>query len=556
MIRRVALFCLPIGCAATLFAQPHLATHVLHGKVVKTLRENVSEPVPNANITLEQTGKSVTSNSLGLFFLPLPSSFPAGEEIIINIDAPGHAIFQPVGGRARVPRELEKDIVSFELLPRGSPLFFSHEHLVELLKGVAEKSAKDVRAADNNKQKTPPDLSRYLEEWAHQYGFGLDEVKAEVDRWANEVEKKQENIYELGLAAFAKRNFSEAGARFLDSARQNEHKLQETRSREQQLTADTIRDYRLAGDSYSNFYDFAKSAEYYEKALSLTDRGRDPQLWASVSVSCGIAREELGIRTAAADAVPNILKARSHFEGALEVYIREQAPQNWAATQNNLGAALRELAARSEGADGVQALNDAVSAYRRALEVYTREQLPRDWAMTQNNLGNALRDLAGRSKGAAAVQALNDAMSAYRQALEVYTPGQLPQDWAMTQNNLGNALWTLAGRSEGEAGMQALNDAVSAYRRALEVRTREQLPQDWAMTQNNLGTALSDLAARSEGAVGVQTLNDAVSAYRRARSQNPRTTAAGLGDDAEQLRTCTPRSGRAERRRGWGASAE
>ncbi len=146
------------------FAQPQPTAHVLHGKVVKTLRENVSETVPKANITLEQTGKSVTSNSTGLFFLPLQSSFSAGEEITINIDAPGYAIFQPVGGRARVPKELEKDSVSFELLPRGSPRFFPHEHLMGLLKGVAEKSASDFRSAGDNKQKAPPDLSRYPEE--------------------------------------------------------------------------------------------------------------------------------------------------------------------------------------------------------------------------------------------------------------------------------------------------------------------------------------------------------------------------------------------------------
>jgi hypothetical protein len=141
MTRRVVLFCLLIGCTASLFAQSQPAARFLHGKVVKTLRENVSEAVPNANITLEQTGKSVTSNSLGLFFLPIPQSFPAGEEITINIDAPGYAIFQPVGGRARVPKELEKDIVSFELLPRGSPRFFSHEHLVALLRSKVEELA-------------------------------------------------------------------------------------------------------------------------------------------------------------------------------------------------------------------------------------------------------------------------------------------------------------------------------------------------------------------------------------------------------------------------------
>ena len=146
---RLALLCSLIACNAELFAQP--ATRMLRGKVVRTLSENVSQPVPNGNITLEQTGKSVTSNSAGLFLLPL-GSFLEGEEITINIGAPGYAIFQPVGGHLLVPRQFQKMIVAFELLPLGSPRFFSHDHLVALLKGVAEKSARDVRTPEN-KQK-------------------------------------------------------------------------------------------------------------------------------------------------------------------------------------------------------------------------------------------------------------------------------------------------------------------------------------------------------------------------------------------------------------------
>src|SRR5580704_10909482 len=105
---RVALLCSLIGCTALVVGQNPPTARVLHGKVVKTLRENVSEPIPNANITLEQTGKSVTSNSAGLFFLPLPASFLEGEEITINIGAPGYAIFQPVAGHTRVLGNFKK----------------------------------------------------------------------------------------------------------------------------------------------------------------------------------------------------------------------------------------------------------------------------------------------------------------------------------------------------------------------------------------------------------------------------------------------------------------
>jgi tetratricopeptide (TPR) repeat protein len=250
-----------------------------HGKVVK-LREGSSDPVANANVTLEQSGKMVTTNSAGLFFMPLPAELQEGEEIRFGIDVPGYAVFEPAEGRSRIPHELRKDIVMFGLLPKSSPKFFSHEHLTMLLRGAAEKSTEQVR--EQGHEKAVPDLSRYLKDWAVQYGFGVEQVKAEVDRWISEVDKKQDNIYELGLAAFARNSFAEAGNLFQESAQQNERKLLETREHEKHFYEQTIRDYRLAGDAHYNAYDFRKAMELYEKALSLADRQRTPQLWAAI----------------------------------------------------------------------------------------------------------------------------------------------------------------------------------------------------------------------------------------------------------------------------------
>ena len=257
---------------------PSTLARTFHGKVVK-LREGPSRPVANANVTLEQTGEVVTSNSAGLFFVPLSPEFLEGEEIKFNIDVPGYAIFQPVEGRTRIPQQLQKDVVIFELLPRGSPKFFSHEHLTALLKSAAEKSTEQVR--EQNKEKVPPELGRYLKDWALQYGFGIEQVKAEVDRWVGEVEQKQANSYELGLAAFAKKNFTQAGSLFQESASHKERKLLQAREREQQLLEETIRDYGLAGDAHYNDYNFPKAFELYQKALSLADRVRTPRLWAA-----------------------------------------------------------------------------------------------------------------------------------------------------------------------------------------------------------------------------------------------------------------------------------
>ena len=491
---------------------PARPSRMLHGKVVK-LREGSSDPVANANVTIEQSGKMVTTNSAGLFFMPLPAELLEGEEIRFSIDVPGYAVFEPVEGRSRIPRELRKDIVVFGLLPKGSPKFYSHERLTMLLKSAAEKSTEQVRKQGQGK--AVPDLSRYLKDWAVEYGFGVEQVKAEVDRWIAEVEKKQD-IYELGLAAFARKNFVEAGNLFQESAQQKERKLLEAREHEKQFYEETIRDYGLAGDAHYSAYDFRKATELYEKALSLADRQRTPQLWAAVLTKCANARSSFGIRTSADEAVTSLKRAVDAYRDALEVYTQEQLPRDWAMTQNDLGVALGGLAGRSEGPQAAAYLEQAVDAYRNALEVYTREQLPQEWAMTQNNLGSALEDLAGRSEGPQVAAYLEQAVGAFRNALEVRTREQLPQESAMTQNNLGSALGDLAGRSEGPQAAAYLERAVGAYKHALEVYSRAQLPQEWATPQNNLSVALRDLARRSEGPQAAAYLKQAADGYRNA----------------------------------------
>ena len=231
---------------ATRPAGPARQGRVLHGRLVKP-REGFDDPVANANVTLEQTGRMVTSNSAGLFFMPLPEEMREGEEITFRIAVPNYAVFQPVDGRVRIPRESDRDVITFELLPQGSPKFLSHEHLVALLKGAAEKSTEQIR--ERKGDNPPPDLSRYLKEWAGQFGFGLEQVQAEVERWVAEVERKQDDIYQLGLAAFAKKNFARAGSLFEESATQKSAKLKEVQVQEAKLYEEAIRDYVLAGDA-------------------------------------------------------------------------------------------------------------------------------------------------------------------------------------------------------------------------------------------------------------------------------------------------------------------
>ncbi|MFO1429480.1 MAG: tetratricopeptide repeat protein [Candidatus Competibacteraceae bacterium] len=424
------LLCLP----ALLLAEERL----LKGQVVLVKEHDETVAVEEGvEVTFKERGDRVRTKAQGLFRLFLPDVYKSGEKITLLVDKSDWRIQYPLEGEVRIPVDLEKELVEIRLLPVGSKKFWSDDRIEKFIQDLAEQTKQQVRLEGSPKD---IDFSRYIKDWAAKYGFSPQAAKAEIDKWVAEVQKNQDDLYKLGLAAFAEKNFGKAHDLFQESGNVKAERLEAVRQQEQTLTEETVRDFRLAGDAAYNNYDFAKALASYQRALSYVSKERQPLLWAAAFNDVGRANDELGIRV--------------------------------------------------EGKAAQQHLNEAVAAYRQALEVYTRAQLPQDWATTQNNLGAALQEQGIRTGGEAGQRLLGEAVTAYRQALEVRTRAQLPQDWAMTQNNLGNALSEQGIRTGGEAGQRLLGEAVTAYRQALDVRTRAHLPYDWAQTQANLGKAL------------------------------------------------------------------
>jgi tetratricopeptide (TPR) repeat protein len=502
------------------------AQRELLGKLVKG-DDQSRTPVGNVSVSLDEDGSHDITKDGGLFHLFLSDALKPGVEVTITVTMPGYAVYEPPGGKLIVPVDLihRKEI---QLLSKGSPKFLSDAQLRALVERTARESSRSAVQPDT---KQPPDLSRYLKDWAVHYGFSVDQVQAEVSRWASEVESRKSSAYDLGLAAFARKNFIEAHDRAMEAAAEEEGSLASLQKQQQEGTDRIIRDYRLAGDAAYNALDFAKASDAYQRALAHVPQNEQGVQWAELQNRLGNAELDLISRSEGTAISAHEKSARNAFLAALTVYTRDQLPQEWAQAQSNLGGALCELADRSEGTQASQYLQQAVDAFRSALQVEAREKLPQDWAQTQNNLGVALDDLADRSEGPQASQFLQQAADAYRSTLPVEAREQLPQVWAMTQSNLGIVLYELAGHSEGAQASQFLQQAVDAYRSALQVTTREQLPQAWAMTQGNLGVALDELAQRSEGAQASQFLQQAVDAYRsalqvRTREQLPQGWAA------------------------------
>ena len=432
---------------------------ILKGQVLLVGPYDETTPAVSVDVMLKQTGDSVTTLAGGLFRLYLPDQFKAGEEITLLVTKPDWRIQCPLDGETHIPADLDKDLIEIRLLPLGSKKFWSADRIEKFIQDTAEKAKQQVTLEGRPED---IDFSRYIKEWATQYGFSAQQAKAEIDQWVAEVQQRQDDLYKLGLAAYAEKNFGKAGELFTLSAKTKAKQLEALDQERERLTEETIRDFRLAGDAEYNNYRFDKTLLAYQQALSYVSQKQRPRLWAKLTSEVAKAHLQIGIRTQGPAVHEHLNAVIAALRNALQVHTRARLPQQWAGTQNNLGVVLKEQGIRTGGEAGQRLLGEAVAAYHNALQVYTREQLPQDWAKTQDNLGNTLQEQGKRTGGEAGQRLLGEAVAAYHNALQVYTREQLPQDWARTQNNLGVALQEQGIRTGGEAGQRLLSEAVDA----------------------------------------------------------------------------------------------
>jgi tetratricopeptide (TPR) repeat protein len=245
--------------------------------------------------------------------------------VTITVTVPGYAVYEPPGGKLIVPVDLihRKEI---QLLPKGSPKFLSDAQLRAFVERTAKESSRSATQTDT---KRPPDLSSYLKDWAVQYGFSVDQVQAEVSRWASEVESRKSSAYDLGLAAFARKNFSEAHDRAMEAAAEEEDHLASLQKQQQEGIDRIIRDYRLAGDAAYNALEFAEASDAYRRALAHIPLGGQGTQWADLQLRLGNAEAALVSRSEGTAIAAHEKSARSAYPAALTVYVREQLPQDW-----------------------------------------------------------------------------------------------------------------------------------------------------------------------------------------------------------------------------------
>jgi tetratricopeptide (TPR) repeat protein len=418
MHRRVVFYVLLwVLIPASLWAQERW----LRGEVIHLGGNGEKLPEVNVTVIMKQTGDRDTTDLRGRFRVFLPNAFKAGEKVILDVEKPDWRIQYPLEGETQIPDDLQKTLVEVRLLPVGSKLFWTHDRIEKFIQDTAEQSKQQVKPEGKPEE---IDFSRYIKDWAAKYGFNAQQAREEIDKWIADIEKNQNDLYKLGLAAFAKKNFGEASVLFNESAELKEKKLEAVKQQEKTLTEEVVRDFRLTGDAHYNNYTFDQALQAYQRALRYVAKQQTPQLWAAIMLDIGSTHTELGGRTTGLDIHTHLTAAVQAYNQALEVHTRETLPQDWAMTQNNLGKALRDQGLRTDGERGTQLLAEAVAAYRQALEVHTRETLPPQWAQTHNNLAEAYIALEDWSNAAASyanvLQVYSDAEEAYRTASGIY----------------------------------------------------------------------------------------------------------------------------------------
>jgi CHAT domain-containing protein len=253
--------------------------------------------------------------------------------------------------------------------------------------------------------------------------------------------------------------------------------------------------------------DMPRRIQLWEKAISLTNRVDDPELWAKCQVELALSYTEHPF----GEHSENLERAIAAFEDALTVFTRDAFPEEWSTAQHNIGIAFF-MRVKGERAENIER---AIAIHQDALTARPRELYPMKWAATQNELGLEYRDriLGNRAEN------IERAIECFEAALTVFTFEEFPDAWARTYGNLGIAY---AVRIKGERAVN-LEQATNCYKGSLMIYQREKFPEEWARAQDNLGSAYSK-RIRGDKA---ENLELAISAYKAAltvytRKANPR----------------------------------
>lgn len=209
----VSLLLLGLLAPALAWAQERF----LRGEVVSLGAQGEKVPDKGVEVILKEVGNTTTANDYSIFRLKLTDELKAGWRVTLGVSKKDWLIHMPLDGKIRIPANLT-EVIKIQLLPVGSPLFWSHDRIVKLIEDLAEQAK---RPTTPDVRPEPLDLGRAIKDWAAKYGFSAQQAKEEIDKWIAEVKTNEEDLHKLGLAAFAEKQFRKASELFIQSAEQH-----------------------------------------------------------------------------------------------------------------------------------------------------------------------------------------------------------------------------------------------------------------------------------------------------------------------------------------------
>ena len=314
----LAMAVLSLVLPATSFAKDRF----LQGRVLLVGEQDELKPVVGQDVVVVESGDTARTKEGGRFRLFLKDIFKGGAKITLAVDKKGWLIQYPLDGEARVPDDLDKELVEIRLLPVGSKKLWSADRIEKFIRDTAEKSREQIRPEGKPQE---IDFSRYIKDWALTYGFSARQAKAEIDQWVAEAEQKKDP-YQLGLAAYAKKNFGGAGKLFEESAGAKMLLAQEATTKAQRLTEEAVRDYQLAGNAHANNYQFNQALIAYESAQKLISQKNEPRRWSDLTNLIGNAEAEIAIHIGGDSIHQHFRNAVEAYRAALTVRTKEALP--------------------------------------------------------------------------------------------------------------------------------------------------------------------------------------------------------------------------------------
>jgi len=99
-------------------------------------RPGKPRPIADAVVHVRGAKDAPSTDEDGRFWLILPPEMKPGDALTIDADKEGYRLWLPAGGAARVPTDLDKNLVELQLVPVGSKRFLSPPAIEALVSGM------------------------------------------------------------------------------------------------------------------------------------------------------------------------------------------------------------------------------------------------------------------------------------------------------------------------------------------------------------------------------------------------------------------------------------